>query len=177
MPIVTTNSPSVSQSHDADAAPPARALSPNRVPVLLHIVDFGDGGIESSLIQWLRVFDRERFVVTLSVMYPSPALANRFRVLVPPDVKIEILADRYWLNYFQKRRYEHRLSKLGRIGRDVFNTLAISPYVRRRVEALARWHALIVDYDMSLRRLANRPRKKRRLATQFARYDGVAALN
>ncbi|WP_050453966.1 glycosyltransferase [Candidatus Burkholderia verschuerenii] len=165
--------------------------------MLFHIVDFGDGGIESSLIQWLRVFDRERFTVTLSVMHPSPALENRFRALVPPDVTIEILADRDWLNYFQARRYEHRLSKLGRVGRDVFNTLAVRPYVKRRVEALARTHALIVDYDMSLRRLAgqfgaawlgvnhfsfdarlaNRPRRKRRLATQFARYHGVAALN
>jgi glycosyltransferase involved in cell wall biosynthesis len=116
---------------------------------------------------------------------------------VPSDVRIEILADRDWLNVFQKRRYEHRLSKLGRIGRDVFNTLAVRPYVKRRVAALARQHALVVDYDMSLRRLAgrfdaawlgvnhfsfdarlaSRPRRQRRLAAQFAHYDGVAALN
>ncbi|WP_159836847.1 glycosyltransferase [Burkholderia sp. 8Y] len=165
--------------------------------MLFHIVDFNDGGIESSLIQWLRVFDRERFAVTLSVMHSSPAFETRFRALVPPDVGIEILADRDWLNYFQTRRYARKLSKLGRVGRDVFNTLAVRPYVKRRVEALARRHALIVDYDMSLRRLAGRfdtawlgvnhfsfdarlgarPRKKRRLATQFARYDGIAALN
>jgi glycosyltransferase involved in cell wall biosynthesis len=168
-----------------------------RVPILFHIADFNDGGIESSLIQWLRVFDRARFTVTLSVMHPSPALESRFRALVPPDVGIEILADQDWLNFFQKRRYARKLGKLGRIGRDMFNTLAVRPHVKRRVEALARRHALIVDYDMSLRRLAgqfdtawlgvnhfsfdarlaNRPRKKRRLATQFARYDGVAALN
>jgi glycosyltransferase involved in cell wall biosynthesis len=179
--------------HDT-AAPPSAAP---RVPVIFHIVDFNDGGIESSLIQWLRVFDRKRFKVTLSVMHPSPAFENRFRALVPPDVDIEVLADRDWLNFFQTRRYAHRLSKLGRIGRDVFNTLVVRPYVKRRVAALARRHALIVDYDMSLRRLAgqfdiawlgvnhfsfdarlaNRPRKKRRLATQFAHYHGVAALN
>ncbi|CCD36798.1 Alpha-1,4-N-acetylgalactosamine transferase PglH [Candidatus Paraburkholderia kirkii UZHbot1] len=164
--------------------------------MLFHIVDFGNGGIETSLIQWLRIFDRARFSVTLSVMHPSPAFHDRFRALIPPDVKIEILADKNWLNYFQSRRYAQRLSKLGRIGRDVFNTLAVRPYVKRRVEALARSHALIVDY-MSLRRLAGRfgpawlgvnhfsfdarlgkrERKKRRLAAQFARYDGVAALN
>jgi glycosyltransferase involved in cell wall biosynthesis len=168
-----------------------------RIPVLFHIVDFGNGGIESSLIQWLRVFDRERFTVTLSVMHPSPAFEDRFRALVPPDVAIEILADKDWLNYFQKSRYAHRLSKLGRVGRDVFNTLAVRPYVKRRVEELARKYALIIDYDMSLRRLAgrfgtawlgvnhfsfdarlaNRLRKQRRLGKQFARYDGVAALN
>ncbi|WP_277188057.1 glycosyltransferase [Caballeronia sp. BR00000012568055] len=164
---------------------------------MFHIVDFGDGGIESSLIQWLRVFDRTHFKVTLSVMHPSPAFENRFRALVPPDVDIEILVDRGWLNFFQTRRYARRLSKLGRVARDVFNTLAVRPYVKQRVAALAQQHALIVDYDMSLRRLAgqfgtawlgvnhfsfdarlaNRPRKKRRLATQFARYHGVAALN
>ncbi|KMQ79930.1 Alpha-1,4-N-acetylgalactosamine transferase PglH [Candidatus Burkholderia pumila] len=80
----------------------------------------------------------------------------------------------------------------------MFNTLAVRPYVKRHVAKLAQSHALIVDYDMSLRRLAgeffntawlgvnhfsfdarlaHRPRKKRRLAAQFARYDGVAALN
>lgn len=167
------------------------------MPVLFHIVDFNDGGIESSLIQWLRVFDRERFSVTLSVMHSSPAFESRFRALVPPDVGIEILADKQWLNYFQTRRYARKLSKLGRVGRDVFNTLAVRPFVKRRIQALARRHALIVDFDMSLRRLAGqfgtawlgvnhfsfdarlgaRPRKKRRLAAQFARYDGVAALN
>lgn len=169
----------------------------DRIPVLFHIVDFGDGGIESSLIQWLRIFDRARFVVTLSVMHPSPAFHNRFRALIPNDVEIEILADKAWLNYFQSRRYVNRLSKLGRVARDVFNTLAVRPYVKRRVAELARRHALIVDYDMSLRRLAgrfgpawlgvnhfsfdarlaHRARKKRRLTAQFARYDGVAALN
>lgn len=164
---------------------------------MFHIVDFGDGGIESSLIQWLRVFDRTHFKVTLSVMHPSPAFENRFRALVPNDVDIEILVDRGWLNFFQTRRYARRLSKLGRVARDIFNTLAVRPYVKQRIAELARKHALIVDYDMSLRRLAgqfdtawlgvnhfsfdarlaNRPRKKRRLATQFARYHGVAALN
>jgi glycosyltransferase involved in cell wall biosynthesis len=177
----------------AESGAPARTP----VPILFHIVGFGDGGIESSLIQWLRIFDRRRFKVTLSVMHPSPAFENRFRALVPPDVAIEILADKDWLNVFQARRYANTLGKLGRIGRDVFNTLAVRPYVKNRIEALARRHALIVDYDMSLRRLAgrfgvawlgvnhfsfdarlaHRPRKMRRLAKQFARYDGVAALN
>jgi glycosyltransferase involved in cell wall biosynthesis len=186
---------SIKSPQHASAAS-TRATS-DRIPVLFHIVDFGDGGIESSLIQWLRVFDRERFTVTLSVMHPSPAFHQRFRALVPQDVEVEILADKPWLNYFQSRRYAHRLSKLGRVGRDIFNTLAVRPYVKRRVEELARRHALIVDYDMSLRRLAgrfgtawlgvnhfsfdarlaHRERKKRRLTAQFARYDGVAALN
>ncbi len=127
-----------------------------RVPLLFHIVDFNNGGIETSLIQWLRVFDRARFTVTLSVMHPSPAFETQFRALVPDDVKIEILADKSWLNFFQARRYAHRLSKLGRIGRDVFNTLAVRPYVKRRLAQLTRRHALIVDFDLSLRRLAGR---------------------
>jgi glycosyltransferase involved in cell wall biosynthesis len=208
-PVPTVLSPKPFVSHPRNSAeaptprtppqpaPEPRPVARERIPVLFHIVDFGDGGIESSLIQWLRVFDRERFAVTLSVMHPSPAFENRYRALVPPDVNVEILADKDWLNYFQSRRYAKRLGKAGRIGRDVFNTLAVRPYVKRRVEALARRHALIVDYDMSLRRLAgrfdmawlgvnhfsfdarlaNRPRKKRRLAAQFAHYDGVAALN
>ncbi|WP_250526148.1 glycosyltransferase [Caballeronia sp. GAWG2-1] len=187
----------LSEQPSTNPFPGQTGIDSTPVPVLFHIVDFGDGGIESSLIQWLRVFDRTRFAVTLSVMHPSPAFENRFRALVPPDVKIEILAEKPWLNTFQARRYAKRLGKLGRIGRDVFNTLVVRPYVKRRVETLARQHALIVDYDMSLRRLAgqfdiawlgvnhfsfdarlaSRPRRQRRLAEQFARYDGVAALN
>jgi glycosyltransferase involved in cell wall biosynthesis len=170
---------------------------PPRISLLFHIVDFIDGGIESSLIQWLRIFDRSRFTATLSVMFASPEFENRYRKLIPPDVKVEVLADRSWLNYFQTRRYARRLSKLGRVGRDVFNTMAVRPYVRRRVAALARRHDVIVDFDMSLRRwasqfdipwlgvnhfsfnarLGGRRRKAQRLATQYARYDGLIALN
>src|ERR1700754_787221 len=128
--------------------------STQRISLLFHIVDFIDGGIESSLIQWLRVFDRSRFTATLSVMFASPEFEKRYRKLIPPDVKIEVLADKPWLNYFQMRRYARRLNKLGRVGRDVFNTLAVRPYVRKRLAGLARQHDVIVDFDMSLRRWA-----------------------
>ncbi|CAB3760341.1 glycosyltransferase [Paraburkholderia humisilvae] len=168
-----------------------------RTSVLFNVVDFNDGGIESSLIQWLRILDRSQFDITLSVMFASPAFVSRFRALIPQDVKVEILVDRPWLNHFQSRRYARKLSKLGRIGRDVFNTLAVRPYVRKRIAALAKHHDVIVDFDMSLRRwasqfniawlginhfsfdarLGNRPRKARRLALQYARYDAVVALN
>jgi glycosyltransferase involved in cell wall biosynthesis len=172
-------------------------LSTRRTSVLFHIVDFNDGGIESSLIQWLRIFDRRRFEATLSVMFASPEFESRYRKLIPPDVKIEILVDEPWLNYFQTRRYARRLSKLGRVGRDVFNTLAVRPHVRERIAGLARHHDIILDFDMSLRRwaaqfdvawagvnhfsfnarLGGRHRKARRLAMQYGRYDGLIALN
>ncbi|GAB2920553.1 glycosyltransferase [Paraburkholderia jirisanensis] len=171
--------------------------STQRISLLFHIVDFIDGGIESSLIQWLRVFDRSRFTATLSVMFASPEFEKRYRKLIPPDVKIEVLADKPWLNYFQTRRYARRLSKLGRVGRDVFNTLAVRPYVRTRLAGLARQHDVIVDFDMSLRRwaaqfnvawlgvnhfsfnarLGGRRRKAQRLAAQYGRYDSLIALN
>lgn len=171
--------------------------SGKRVAVLLHIVGFNRGGIESSLIQWLRIFDRERFVVTLSVMFDSPSFEHHFRALVPHDVKVEILADRPWLTGLEARRYAGRLGKVGRVCRDVFNTTAVHPYVRKRLAALARRHDVLIDFDMSLRRwvgelgiaaaavshfsfnarYGHRPRKVRRLASQLRRYDGVIALN
>lgn len=175
--------------------PPAPA--DKRVRVLFHITDFNDGGIESSIIQWLRILDRNRFKVVLSVMHTSPAFENRFRALIPPDVEVEVLVDRPWLKYFQAKRYERRLSKLGRVARDVHNTLAVRPHVARRMTQLAQRVDVIVDFDMSLRRLSGRfgvtwlgvnhfsfdarlggrPRKVRRLLEQYRRYDGVAALN
>ncbi len=168
-----------------------------RVSVLFHVADFNDGGIESSLMQWLRIFDRARFAVTLSVMFSSPAFEQRFRAQIPADVTVEILTNKPWLNVFQKRRYAHTLSKLGRVGRDVFNTLAVRPHVKARVSELALRHDIIIDFDMSLRRLAGRfgnawlgvnhfsfdarlggrRRKMKRLLTQYGRYDGIAALN
>ncbi|WP_324251893.1 glycosyltransferase [Paraburkholderia gardini] len=149
------------------------------------------------MIQWLRIFDRTLFDVTLSVMFNSPGFESRYRALIPADVKVVILADRPWLNFFQTRRYARRLSKAGRVGRDVFNTLAVRPYVRARVAALAQQNDLIVDFDMSLRRwagrfntawlgvnhfsfdarLGGRRRKAQRLAAQYGRYDCVVALN
>jgi glycosyltransferase involved in cell wall biosynthesis len=165
--------------------------------VLFHVADFNDGGIESSLIQWLRIYDRARFAVTLSIMFSSPAFEQRFRAQIPADVNIEILADKPWLSVFQTRRYARRLSKLGRVGRDIFNTLAVRPHVKARIEALAQRHDIIIDFDMSLRRLAGRfgvawlgvnhfsfdarlggrRRKMKRMLAQYARYDGIAALN
>jgi glycosyltransferase involved in cell wall biosynthesis len=185
------------EAHDAHAPGAASATSAARTAVLFHISDFNDGGIESSLIQWLRIFDRSRFSVTLSVMFSSPAFENRFRALVPSDVGIEILVDKPWLATFQARRYAKKLSKPGRVGRDVFNTLIVRPYVTGRIANLARGQDLIIDFDMSLRRMAGRfgvawlgvnhfsfdarlggrRRKAQRLMAQYMRYDGVAALN
>ncbi|WP_410833138.1 glycosyltransferase [Paraburkholderia sp. SIMBA_030] len=164
---------------------------------MFHISNFGDGGIESSLIQWLRILDRSRFQLSLSVIYPSSALESRFRALIPPDVGVEILADIRWLNYFQARRQANRLGKLGRIARDVHNTLVVRPHVAKRIARIVQGVDVIVDFDMSLRRLsgrfgvawlgvnhfsfdarlANRPRKVRRLLAQYQRYHGVAVLN
>jgi glycosyltransferase involved in cell wall biosynthesis len=187
----------VEAGHAHAPGPASQTSAPTRTAVLFHISDFNDGGIESSLIQWLRIFDRSRFQVTLSVMFSSPAFENRFRALVPSDVGIEILVDKPWLATFQARRYARKLSKLGRVGRDVFNTFVVRPYVTGRVASLARERELIVDFDMSLRRMAGRfdvawlgvnhfsfdarlggrRRKAQRLMAQYMRYDGIAALN
>ena len=168
-----------------------------RVRVLFHVTDFGNGGIESSLIQWLRILDRTRFRIVLSVTYASPMLAQRFRALIPADVPVEILVQPRWLRYFQDRRHASRLGKAGRIARDIHGAFAVRPHIARRVAELARNVDVIVDYDLSLRRLAGRfgvpwigvnhfsfiarlggqGRRVRRLMNQYNRYDSLAALN
>ncbi|MXN76717.1 glycosyltransferase [Burkholderia sp. 4701] len=165
--------------------------------MLFHVTDFGNGGIESSLIQWLRILDRTRFRIVLSVTYASPMLAQRFRALIPADVPVEILVQPRWLRYFQDRRHASRLGKAGRIARDIHGAFAVRPHIARRVAALARNVDVIVDYDLSLRRLAGRfgvpwigvnhfsfiarlggqGRRVRRLMNQYNRYDSLAALN
>lgn len=168
-----------------------------RLSVLFHIVSLHNGGIDSALMQWLRIFDRERFDVSLSIMFQSPALEQRFRAQIPRDVKVEILVDRPWLTQFEARRYAGRLGRLGRVGRDVFNTLAAHPYARKRLAELVSRHDVLIDYDLSLRhwmrdlripslgvshfsfdaRYGHRPRKVRRLSQQFRHYTRLVALN
>ncbi|WXK37802.1 glycosyltransferase (plasmid) [Mycetohabitans rhizoxinica] len=176
-------------SREADTA--------QRTRIIFHITEFNDGGIESAIIQWLRVFDRKHFDVTLSVMFTSAALEHRFRASIPADVRIETLVDRGWLDFFQTRRHLHKRSKLERVARDIFNTVVVRRYVSQRIAHLAREHHLIVDFDMSLRRIAGRYgvgwlgvnhfsfnarlggrlRKIRRLLKQYQAYDRIAALN
>nr|WP_249188791.1 glycosyltransferase [Burkholderia dolosa] len=168
-----------------------------RTRVLFHITDFGNGGIESSLIQWLRILDRARFQITLSVTYESPMFVQRFRALIPDDIPVEILVRPRWLSYFQRRRYAGQLGKAGRIARDVHGAAAVRPYIAKRIAELARRVDVIVDFDLSLRRLAGRfnvgwigvnhfsfiarlggqGRRVKRLMNQYNRYDGIAALN
>lgn len=168
-----------------------------RIRAHFHITDFNNGGIESSLLQWLRILDRNLFRVSLSVTYASPALENRFRAQIPADVPVEVLADRPWLHYFQSRRHQNRLGKPGRIARDVHSTLVVRPHVAKRIKAIASNVDVIVDYDMSLRRLcgqfdvawlgihhfsfrarlSGRANKVRRLLRQYRGYDCLGALN
>lgn len=168
-----------------------------RIRVHFHITDFNNGGIESSLLQWLRILDRDRFRVSLSVTYASPALERRFRAQIPADVPIEVLADRPWLHYFQSRRHQNRLGKPGRIARDVHAALVMRPHLAKRIKAIASKVDVIVDYDMSLRRLcgqfdvawlgihhfsfrarlSGRANRVRRLLRQYRGYDCLGALN
>lgn len=169
----------------------------NRVSVLFHIVSFHNGGIETALMQWLRVFDRDRFEISLSVMFRSPALERVFQSQLPSDVKLEILVDRPSLEQFEARRYAGRLGRLGRVCRDVFNTLVAHPYARKRLARLASRHDVLIDFDLSLRRwvgdshiasmgvnhfsfnarFGHRPSKVRRLSRQFRHYGRLVALN
>ena len=168
-----------------------------RIRAHFHITDFNNGGIESSLLQWLRILDRDLFRVSLSVTYASPALERRFRAQIPADVPIEVLADRPWLHYFQQRRHQGRLGKPGRIARDVHAALVVRPHLAKRIKAIASKVDVIVDYDMSLRRLcgqfdvgwlgihhfsfrarlSGRAHRVRRLLRQYRGYDCLGALN
>lgn len=168
-----------------------------RIRVHFHITDFNNGGIESSLLQWLCILDRDLFRVSLSVTYASPALERRFRTQIPSDVPIEVLADRPWLHYFQTRRHQDRLGKPGRVARDVHAALVVRPHLAKRIKAIASRVDVIVDYDMSLRRLcgqfnvawlgihhfsfrarlSGRANRVRRLLRQYGGYDCLGALN
>lgn len=172
-------------------------LHDNRLRVHFHVTEFNDGGIETSLMQWLRILDRTAYRLSLSVIYPSPALATRFRKMIPQDVPVEVLAETPWRYYFQSKRHQARLGKLGRVARDLHNALVVRPHIASRMQAIAADVDLIVDFDLSLRRIAgqlaapcvgvshfsiaarlgSRQRRIRRMAKQYAGYGCLAVLS
>ncbi|WP_420992841.1 glycosyltransferase [Cupriavidus sp. 30B13] len=166
--------------------------------ILFHLTHFLRGGIETSLVSLLASLDRERFELGLTLTYPTEALETHFRAMLPPDVKIHILAPERWLSHFRQKKKAGKLGPLGKIYEEVLLPPVRKPLVNRRFRAIARGYDLAIDYDMSLSRLTGRlpipmigyqhfsvahlerenPRKLRKLRRQCREhYDRIVVLN
>ncbi|MGO4327262.1 glycosyltransferase [Cupriavidus sp. 2TAF22] len=124
--------------------------------ILFHLTHFLRGGIETSLVSLLASLDRERFELGLTLTYPTEALETHFRAMLPPDVKIHILAPERWLSHFRQMKKAGKLGPLGKIYEEVLLPPLRKPLVNRRFRSIARDYDLVIDYDMSLSRLTGR---------------------
>jgi glycosyltransferase involved in cell wall biosynthesis len=169
----------------------------SRLRVLFHVTHFRrGGGIETSLLSWLRVLDRERFSVGLSVTYPTPDFAAEFHARIPSDVDVHFLGREAWLSHCRQLKVERRLGLAGRIYEELLLPQVRKRIFRSRIEAIAKGYDLIVDYDMSLarfafglgcplvgishfslaQRLGSNRRKFRTAARYFRRYDAIVSI-
>ncbi|MGT2429652.1 hypothetical protein ACU4HD_14635 [Cupriavidus basilensis] len=87
--------------------------------ILFHLTHFLRGGIETSLVSLLASLDRERFEIGLTLTYPTEALETHFRALLPPDVKLHILAPEAWLSHCRQLKKAGKLGPLGKIYEEV----------------------------------------------------------
>lgn len=124
--------------------------------ILFHLTHFLRGGIETALVSLLHSLDRDRFEPGLTLTYPTEALENHFRALLPPDVKLHILAPEAWLSHCRQLKKAGKLGPLGKLYEEVLLPPVRKPLMNRRFREIARHYDLVVDYDMSLSRLTGR---------------------
>ncbi|WP_296224036.1 hypothetical protein [Ralstonia sp. UBA689] len=63
----------------------------------------------------LTSLDRSRFELGLTLTYPTEALERHFRELLPPDVKLHVLASEAWLSHGRQLKMGGPLGRLGKV--------------------------------------------------------------
>ena len=178
--------------------PRTSRLTTQRIRVLFHVTHLRrGGGIESSLMSWLNIMDRELFSVGLSIAYPTEDLETVFRAQIPADTAVHVLGPEAWLSHCRQLKMARTLKWPGLIYEEL-----LLPQVRKRVFAqrarrIAADYDVVIDYDLSLVRfcaglgkpllgvrhfnfpaaLRDKPRRYRSLAAYFQRYDAMIAIS
>lgn len=173
-------------------------MNTKRIRVLFHVTHLRrGGGIESSLMSWLNIMDRELFSVGLSIAYPTEDIDAVFRAQIPADTAVHVLGPEAWLSHCRQLKMARTLKWPGLIYEEL-----LLPQVRKRVFAhrvrqIAADYDVVIDYDLSLVRfcaglqkpllgmrhfnfpaqLRDKPRRYRSLAGYFQRYDVMIAIS
>lgn len=172
----------------------ATAHTGARRRLLFHIRQFGVGGIESALLAWLQVLDRSRFEVGLVVTVPTREFEQIHRARLPADVRVHVLVPPGRVSDLMQRRRDHRLGPLRRAMLGVAMQTWVRARVRRELQAVAGQYDVLIDFDLTLRKLAGRlpipmvgvrhfafwperSAKAMRVGRDLARYARVAVLN
>ncbi|MET0963194.1 MAG: glycosyltransferase [Noviherbaspirillum sp.] len=173
-------------------------MNPDRIRVLFHVTHLRrGGGIESSLMSWLNIMDRELYSVGLSIAYPTEDIEQVFRAHIPADVALHVLGPEAWLSHCRQLKMARRLKWPGRIYEELLLPQLRKRVFAHRVEKIAAGYDVVIDYDLSLVRfcsglrkpllgvrhfnfpahLRDKPRKYRSLAAYFQRYDAMIAIS
>ena len=173
-------------------------MNTKRIRVLFHVTHLRrGGGIESSLMSWLNIMDRDLFSVGLSIAYPTEDIDAVFRAQIPADTAVHVLGPEAWLSHCRQMKMARTLKWPGLIYEEL-----LLPQVRKRVFAhrvrqIAADYDVVIDYDLSLVRfcaglqkpllgvrhfnfpaqLRDKPRRYRSLAGYFQRYDVMIAIS
>jgi glycosyltransferase involved in cell wall biosynthesis len=165
------------------------------IRLLFHMTQLRrGGGIESQLMSWLGALDRSRYAASLSLAYDTPELEAVYRSRIPADVPIHVLGPEPWLSDGRRRKLAGTIGWAGLLREEIVLPPIRKRVFRRRVEALADAHDAVIDFDMSLARFARPPRplvgishftmggrrtpprRARRAASYYPRYDAIVAL-
>ncbi|MGI4850084.1 MAG: glycosyltransferase [Janthinobacterium lividum] len=132
-----------------------------KIRVLFHVTHLRrGGGIESSLMSWLRILDRQRYEVGLSIAYPGADIDAVFRPWLPADVPVTILGPQPWLSSCRTLKKEGRLGLAGLVYEELLLPQLRKLVFRKRIETLAAQYDLVIDYDLSLARFAPQLRQR-----------------
>ena len=173
-------------------------LNTKPIRVLFHVTHLRrGGGIESSLMSWLNIMDRELFSVGLSIAYPTEDIASVFRAQIPADTRLHILGPEPWLSHCRQLKMAHKLKWPGLIYEELLLPQVRKRVFAHRVEQIAAGYDVVIDYDLSLVRfcpglrkpllgvrhfnfpaqLRDKARKYRSLAAYFQRYEALIAIS
>ncbi|HJV84330.1 MAG TPA: glycosyltransferase [Noviherbaspirillum sp.] len=168
-----------------------------KIRVLFHVTHLRrGGGIETSLMSWLRILDRDRFAVGLSIAYPTEDMESVYRERIPEDVALHILGPEAWLSHCRNLKIKGQLRWPGRLYEEVLLPQLRKRVFRDRIGGIADNYDVVIDYDMSLARFAHgfgKPligishfslsqrlsaskRKYRTASRYFQRYDAIVAI-
>lgn len=128
------------------------------IKIIFHITHFLKGGIETTLINWLRILDRRYFTIKLSVAFPTPDFEH-YRQRIPNDVEVEFLLQEPWLFRTRHKKILGKLSILDKIKETALLPQIRKNIMRRRFTKLASNCDVIIDYDLSLGRFFSPPQK------------------
>lgn len=173
-------------------------MTTKRIRVLFHVTHLRrGGGIESSLMSWLAIMDRDLFSVGLSIAYPTEDLESVFRAQIPTDTAVHVLGPEAWLSHCRQLKMARKLKWPGLVYEELLVPQVRKRVFAHRVERIAADYDVVIDYDLSLVRFAaglqkpllgvrhfnfpaqlrDKPRKYRSLAAYFQRYDAMIAIS